>query len=338
MGQPQTLARGARVLGSVICGLLALLSLGWIVRDLFEAAWPGQVWWMWAGTPSGYSGNGIWVTSLTDPVLLVICATAALRVPRSASAASALFAAGTAALVLRMPSVWMLNQDWIRLWGEGELRTEAQISAVTTVVLGAALLATAAIGRRPTGDPAPEHGAGTLPADGVRVPGRPRNVAAFCAALLLAVTAGILAAREVYDARDYGWTAYRNILLGSRNTTLSLLNTPHGWWMAALVLLALVAAGAALARATFSRALGLVTAGMVAAWGVLELSVAIKFHQFDAAVDAGLRYRLTLASTVYYLLAGVTVLVLLAPQRPGHGRDPADSWGTPSYGVPPTPS
>lgn len=305
MGQPQTLGRGARTFGAAACALLALLSLAWIVRDATVAPRPGQVWWLWAGSPAGYGGGTVQVTSLTDGLLCLVCGYAALRVPRSPSAAAVLAAAGSAALVLRLPSLWLLGQEWTRLWAGGTLRTLAYATTLVTLLLGVALLVTAALYRRAA-------------RTGAEVPPRPERGAALTSGVLLVACAGLFATWEADLAGDYGWTAYRSMLLGSRNTTLSLLTTPHGWWMAALVLLALLGGAGALARARFSRALGTVAAGMVLAWGLVRLSVAVRFQQFDGSLEASPRVQLSLASTLFYVLTGLVVLALLLPrERPG---------------------
>lgn len=301
MGQPRTLGRGARLFGTCACALLALLSLAWIVRDAAVAPDAGQVWWRWAGSPAGYSGGAVQVTSLTDGVLCVVCALAALRVPRSSSAAAALAAAGTAALVLRLPSLWLLGQGWTGVWAGNALHARAYATTVASLLLGAALLLTAALGRR-------------APRARAEIPDRPDPAAALTAGLLLLACAALFAVWEADRAQDYGWSAYRSMLLGSRNTTLSLLSTPRAWWMAALVVLALLAGLAALARATFSRALGTVAAAMVLAWGLVRLSVAVRFQQFDGSLDPSPRVQLSLASTLFHVLAGLVVLALLLPR------------------------
>ncbi|MFC7305045.1 hypothetical protein ACFQVC_12535 [Streptomyces monticola] len=339
MGQPQILTRGARTTGTVAAGLIALISLVWIVRDLAETEGPGSVWWMWSGLPAAdYSGQGVGVTGLTDLVLVLVCGAVAVTAPRSPSATSALVAAGLLTVALRVPSLWILTSDWMRLWGDQDQRTQALASAGTAVGLGVVLLITAAVGRR-----APDHGGyggygyPPAPAGPDEEPVRPGNGAAATAFLCLGAAACVRAAWEVYYVQEYGWDVYRSALTGGRNNVLSLLYTPSAWGALTVVLIALVAAVAALRHAAFSRPLGMAAATAIGLWGALGLSVAVKADLFDGLWDATLNLQLTVLSSAFYVLAGIVALLALAA-RGAHGpAGGAPAWdrAPASYGPPP---
>ncbi len=289
----------ARWAGVLACALLAAGSLAWAVRDLSVADWhPGRVWWLWAGSPSAWGGRSVQVTSLGDGVLLLLGvwgAVRGVRVPRTA--APALAAVGACALVVRLPSSWLLAQPWTGPWGGEGLRGLARATDLAGLLLGVLLLGCAFAVRRPRGD-------------------RPPPARTAVAVLLL--SAGLLAVWEAVRVDDYGSVAYRGALLGNRSTTLTLLATPQPWWAAALVLLALAAGIACAARARAGRALGTAAGAMLLAWGLVRLSVALRQERFDGALSGTPRLQLSLASTLAYVLAGLAVLALLrTPVRAG---------------------
>lgn len=312
MGRPQTLSRGARITGTVACALVALLSLGWIVRDVAVTGDPGQVWWMWAGVPpTSVAGQGVGVSGLTDLALVLVCGAAACTVPRSPAAASVLVAAGLLTVALRLPSLWILTSDWTRLWGDQRLRTLALTGAAVAVALGLVLLLVAVAGRRPPGPYGEEPDA------------RPGPAAARTACALLTALACVRAAWEVYRVHEYGWDVYRGALTGSRNNVLSLLHTPAAWQSLVLVLIALVAAVAALRRAGFSRPLGMTAAAVAVLWGALGLSVAAKSGLLADLGSGPANLLLSLAGSALSAVAGTLLLVVLA----GRGRRDGDARG-----------
>ncbi|WP_367124220.1 hypothetical protein [Streptomyces phytohabitans] len=320
MGQGHALARGARVFGTVCLLLLALISLGWIIRDFTEADEVSHVWWMWTGVPTRASG-GLWTSSPFDPVLLVVYVVAAAVTPRSSSSAGILAATGTLTLALRLPSLWTLNADWMQGVDEG-LKSKALFSSLGAVVLGAALVVAVVVGRRPADGPGPygsTYGSGAYggygpalpadPADGP--PGRPATGAAVTAALLLGVSAAVLVSWEIDTWRRQDWEAYEMTLTGER-TLISLLSPPaalSSWLLAALLL---VAAGAAAARATFARPLGLVTGGVLLGTGVLFTTLVVKERLMEHYGDLSLREQLSINTHYFYVVAGLGILLTLA--------------------------
>ncbi|MFJ4436992.1 hypothetical protein [Streptomyces sp. NPDC088923] len=283
----------ARWTGALACAVLALLGLVWAVRDLSVAhGHPTRVWWLWAGAPSAWGGT-VQVTGLADGLLLVLGVWGAVRVVRAPrAAASALAVVGACALVVRLPSAWLLAQPWTGPWAGEGLRALARLTVLVGLALGVVLLGCALATRRP---PAAE--AAVAPAR--------------TAAAVLLLSAGLLAVWEAVRVGDYGAAAYRGALLGNRSTTLTLLATPQPWWAAALVLLALAAGIACAARARAGRALGTAAGAMLLAWGLVRLSVALRQERFDGALSGTPRLQLSLASTLAYVLAGLAVLALL---------------------------
>ncbi|WP_431036558.1 hypothetical protein ACQYWQ_20820 [Streptomyces sp. P6-2-1] len=294
----------ARGIAAFACAALALLSLLWCVRDLRAAqGHVTRVWWLWAGAPSAWGGNSVQGTSLADGLLVVLGVWGTVRVLRApGSAAPAVV--GACALVLRLPSSWLLAQPWTGAWAGEPLRTLARLTALAGLLLGVLLLGCALVTRRP------------------RV-AAPVPTARTAAALLL-LSAGLLAVWEAVRVQDYGAAAYRGALLGNRSTTLTLLATPQPWWAAALVLLGLAAGIACAARARAGRALGTAAGAMLLAWGLVRLSVALRQERFDGALGGTPRLQLSLASTLAYVLAGLAALALLrTPARePATGPAP----------------
>ncbi|NBE52486.1 hypothetical protein [Streptomyces boluensis] len=291
MGQPLILGRGARLVGRGACAVVALVSVGWIVRDVVAVGGPGQVWWMWAGVPSaGDAGQGVGASGPTDLTLALVCSVAAST---AASAPSVLVAAGVLTVALRLPSLWILTSDWTRLWADEGLRTLALTGAAVSVAGGVVMLGAAVVGRR-----APGHGAAAV-----------RPVAVF---LLLGATACVRAAWEVNRFREYGWEVYRGALVGSRNNVLSLLHTPAAWQALTFVAFASVAAVAALRRRGSARPLGLAAATVAVLWGALGLSAAVKGGLYRDLGSLPLNAQLSLASSLWYVMAGALLLVLLA--------------------------
>ena len=170
MSQDRTLARGARVFGAVLIAALALISLGWIIRDFTKANEVTDVWWNWTGLLAR-SEDGIWVASFIEPTLLLLYAVAAVTAVRSSSATGILIGTGVLTVVLRTPGLWNLNADWMQGVSDG-LMSKVLISTIAAVAIGAVLIITAIAGRRPTQAPAGGYGYGFPPAH------RPRRGAA----------------------------------------------------------------------------------------------------------------------------------------------------------------
>ncbi|WP_327353641.1 hypothetical protein [Streptomyces sp. NBC_01304] len=318
----------------MISALIALISLGWIIRDLVTAEEPGHVWWSWAGLPRLFENQDIWVTGLADPVIALVCGAVAVTAMRSPSAASSLVAAGAVTVVLRGINLWILTEGWLGHYDDLDVHFQALLSAGVTVGLGGALLLTAAAGRRPVG----HSGYGYPPTAADEEPPRLTTGAAATAFVLLGAVAAIWVAWEVDFFQEYGWKAYRTYLTGGEQAVGSMLGTPVRWAAVAFAVLALVAAVAALNRAVFSRPLGLAAGSAALFWGALSISLAIKYDTFDKVMDAPLRTQLSLLSSGFFVLAGAIVLAVLARpgRRPYQYQDSPQGWGPAGgYGPPP---
>ncbi|ROQ34176.1 hypothetical protein EDD98_3211 [Streptomyces sp. PanSC19] len=168
-----TVTRPARLTGAALCAALALTVAVWILQDLAVLGSPVDLARYWAGDHR-FPTRGRSATSPLDPVLLAAYAATAVAALRSPHAASALAAAGTATLALRLPGLWAA--------GNGAL-----VTALLELALAAGLLLTAAVGR---------------PADAPHEPrpARPRTGPAVTAGILLAAAALLLALGELYRA------------------------------------------------------------------------------------------------------------------------------------------
>ncbi|MEC4018466.1 hypothetical protein [Streptomyces sp. H27-D2] len=339
MGQPRILARGTRVLGALGCALLALTALAWIVRDLTVVHEPGELWWMWAGSRAAAADGAVWGSSLQDLILLAVCSTAAIAALRSPVAAGALAAAGAAAVLLRLPTLWLVDADWMPHSDDG-LSALARISAVSGAVLGFGLLVLAAAGRRPAG----AYGAGASGARGYgrlssaadEPPVRPGRGVCVTAFLVLGASAGIAAAWEIHRALDLGWGRYRRLLTGGPEYFYSLSAAPASWVGWTIAVLSLTAALGALRRAPFARPLGMTAAVLLLGWGAAAVSLYQRVELFAHFGELHLREQLLLATAVFQVPAGALVLLVLAQRgRPAGAGGPLGGrqWPTaPSYG------
>ncbi|MEV6316028.1 hypothetical protein [Streptomyces sp. NPDC051776] len=312
MGQGRTLVRGARLFGAFACALLALIELMWIIQDFTAAAEPVDVWWLWAGMPSRAEG-GIWGTSLVDPVLLCVHAVAAfIALQSAAAAAGALASAAVATMVLRLPSLWMLRSDWMRVIDD-ELRSRATLTAAAGVVIGVLLLLTVAAGRRPAPGEPPSP--------------RPGRGASLAAAVLLAAAAVCGAAWQINRAGEWGWTTYRKVLLGDGpQNVYALLQPPYGWLGWTVVALSLAGAVAALRRTGFARALGSTAAVVLLARGLTGISAQQRGRMLAQFGELSLQEQLSVGTALLETFAGFVVLAVLARrgERPVPGADTAE--------------
>lgn len=324
MGQGRILTRGARVFGALVCAVLGMISLAWIVRDLGKADEASHLWWTWSGMPFRASGS-LFGSSLFDLVLLVLCVVAGITALRSPAAAGALGTVAAVTLVLRLPSLWNLNADWMQGIPD-DLKTRATLSAWAGVVLGALLLATVAAARRPAdGYPAAP---GALPADAP--PGRPGPGAAVTGALLLGAAGAVVGAWQIYWAQKADWDIYKYQLTG-KHTLVTLLSPPAAWEAWALVALCLVAAAAALGRAPLARPLGMVAAVLVLAAGVSEISLYSKLKYVEHLDDLPTVGVLSVLTAFFELAVGLVALLALA--RRGETDAPAPPYGPGAYGT-----
>ncbi|MFC4886231.1 hypothetical protein ACFPK5_13685 [Streptomyces beijiangensis] len=323
------LTRGARVTGAVVCVLLALIAGSWIARDLNTADGPAQLWRFWESGPSGL-GQASLTTTLYDLLLVVVYAAVALAALRSPLAAQALVAAAVITLVVRLPALWVVRAGWMRQWSGPDLRDRALWSAFAAIGGALVLLIVAAAGRRRADSAYDEDD---------RVPTRPLLGAGVTAFLFLGVAGGATLAWEgwtAFDLVDISRRAYENRFTGEAGLYTPLLGVPAGWLNVTLGGLSLVAAVAAVARARFSRPLGLVVALVLAGAGGMYLSIVLRGGLIRHLDELPARGQLLVYTQLFYLLAGVVVLAVLA-RRGVHDEagDPAPSWQQPGFGPPP---
>ncbi|KAF4410395.1 MULTISPECIES: hypothetical protein [Streptomyces] len=352
MGQRRTLARGTRVLGALLCGLLALTGLGWTVRDLAAAAEPGHLWWSWAGLPVRPGGD-VPVTSLTDLFLCTVQAAACVTALRSRrSAAAALAAAGAATVALRLPGLWILRRDEVPPSGAG-LRDAALLTAAGGLLLGLALVLLAALGRRavpdgpvttgpevyvtsgfgpftPGGGYAPPVSFGAAvggPAgygDGER--SRPRGTAVRAAtAVLLTALAAAGAGWQVHRWREWGSDTYARQLTGGPRELHALLQPPAAWTAWTAVALALAAAVAVVARAVSARPPAGAAGALFLLLGVAAFSAQLRVRLYDRLFSLPAEQLLEVLTGLFLLFAGALVLLLTAslPREPSGAGEAA---------------
>lgn len=308
MGQDKTLNRGARALGTAALSVLALLSLGWIVRDFVAANKVVDVWWTWSGLPARAT-DGLWATSFVEPTLLILYVVCAVTAARTASAAGVLGSAGVLTLLLRAPSLWNLHSDWMQVV-DGELKRWAFVSAIAMVVLGAVLVLAAALGRRPVAS----GGTGPYYAwEDDTPPARPTRGGGVTAFLLLGTAAAGLVAWELRTAADQGWTLYQRALSGE-DVLVALLSVPGSWYGWVTAILSLVAACAAVGRAPYARPLGMTAGGALVGLGLFYTSYALKMRLFEHLGEHSVLEQLRLVLALFEIVAGVLALCVLAPR------------------------
>ncbi|MFC8177131.1 hypothetical protein [Streptomyces sp. NPDC057325] len=302
-----TVTRPARLTGAALCGALVLVATVWVLRDLAALGSPADLAWYWAGDLF-FLARGRAVTSLLDPVLLVVSAASAVAALRSRHAASALAATGAVTLALRLPVLWAS--------GGGILAT-----VLLELALAAGLVLVAAVGRRPADVPYEP------------LPARPRGGPAVAAGILLAVAAVTTAGRELYRFAELPLEITVDRFTGGRSVVEAALAPPPGWLSVVLVALCAAAAVSALARARHSRAFGLLAGALLAADGLAGTAVAVRYGTLAHLADLHAAHRAAVLASFLGLLAGAAVLALLA----GRGA-PAPAPGPyPPAGAPPPP-
>ncbi|MFJ6747085.1 hypothetical protein ACIQNI_02645 [Streptomyces sp. NPDC091266] len=340
------LTRGARGIGALACLLLALLSVGWIARDLSVAVRPGDVWWTWLGQAHRPREFTAWATSALDPLLLLGALAAAVAAVRTAVApavaAGALAAVAAVTVLSRVPLLWVLGAGWLQGL-DGALTGRARLTAIGQLAAAAVLLVVLAAGRRPGGvrRARPGGGARALPVaayaaygvvhaaphhgTGPAAPGRPRRGPATATALLLAAAGLAVAAWEVHWWRQLGWDTYRKGLLGDASVFRALLQPPVHWQAAALALFALGAAVAALRRAPWAGPTALAAAVLLCADGAGTLAFALRTGQLGRFPLLPAASRLELATAAFVVAAGLAALVTARrpAERAGPGAAPA---------------
>ncbi|MGW1975959.1 hypothetical protein [Streptomyces sp. NPDC001889] len=282
-----TLTRGSRITTAVLCGTLALITAGWIARDLTKAGSPDELWHLWTADAQPLPP----ATSLEHPLLLavyVVLLAAALRPGLTPGAPAA---AGVITLALWLPGLWVLGSGRPGLRATDELRTLALYATFAALALGVGLLTTAAVGprTRPRG-----------PARGVPV----------AASALLGGAAGVLAGWEIRTAA-LSPEPYADRFTGGVPALPPLLAIPPGWLTSVTVLLAGVAALAAL------RPAALVAGVFVLGAGLRGVDIALHNGLLGRLGELPLADRLLVVSWCLEAVAGAVALLLLAaPRRP----------------------
>ncbi|MFJ3236007.1 hypothetical protein [Streptomyces sp. NPDC086787] len=314
------LTRKARVVGGLICAVLAVIELGWMIRDMDHVGPHDTVWtWFGAMLPGFY--HAPLATSQSDVVLLAVYAGACVVSTRSAGS-GALVTAAVFTLALRTPTVWIFSSDWTEGLPD---RTRLLLTGITQVVAAVALIVTVIVSRRPADNPA----LGTPPA-------RPRRVPAAVAGALLALYGLIGVAWQFYlmgkyTSKSAGPRSYEQLFTGEY-TIGSLLGAPPAWNGWAIVALCLLTAAQAFVRTPVARmsgpALGLTLSVSGAATLIFYHTAHMPFT-LDAPTSEVLQ-RLTL---VLEIAVGIAALSLFALRD--RGRTPTS---TPPDWQPPAPA
>ncbi|UKY52497.1 hypothetical protein [Streptomyces inhibens] len=347
------LTRGARGTGALVCLLLALLSAGWIIRDLAIAQHGADIWWTWLGEARRPREFTAWATSALDPLLVLGAlgtAIAALRTAVApAVAAGALLSVAAATVLLRTPLVWILGAGWLQGL-DADLTRWARLTALAQLTLALVLIVVVAAGRRPGGRTGRHTGRfahglpeGASSAYGVvhaaaygadpGPPGRPHKGPARTAAFLLGTAGLAVAGWEIHRRVRLGAEGYRKGLLGDASVFRALLQPPAHWQSAALALLALGAAAAALRRASWVRPAAMTAAALLCVHGALALALAVRTGEFGrlAGLPAGAQLELGIAAGV----ATAGLAALIAAARPGVPGPSASADEVRAYGSAP---
>ncbi|MEW2634366.1 hypothetical protein AB0903_22680 [Streptomyces sp. NPDC048389] len=323
-----TLTRGARITGAALCGVLALITGAWIVRDVSLADGLDGFWRHGASGPRWGFGPPTQATAPLDGALLAVYAGTAVAVLRSSVAASALLATAVFTFAVRMPSLWVLTASSAYPDVPGSVRTRALLSTFAVLGLAVGLVITAVAGRRP-----PEAAA-CAPA-----PLRPTAPVAWLAGPLLLLGAAVTTAWQIHFGYRVGPDAYVDTVAGGEQFAHRLLAPPPGWLAATVVILCLTAGIGLLTGAVFARPLGAVLAANILASGAVGVDLAVRTRIPQYVESAPLEYRLTVVTAFFELIAGVVLLVLL--MRRGESGPADGPWPgganrpPPGYGHPP---
>ncbi|MFG2829271.1 hypothetical protein ACGFWI_17690 [Streptomyces sp. NPDC048434] len=346
------LTRGARGIGALVCLLLALLTAGWIIRDLTIAQHGADVGWTWLGEARRPREFTAWATSAFDPLLVLGALIVAVVAVRSAVtpsvAAGALLSLAAVTVLLRVPLVWILGAGWLQGLDSG-LTERARLTALTQLALAVALIVVVVAGRRRAGAGRHAgHGARGLPAvassaygvvhavhyraDPER-PGRPYKGAAVAAAVFLGTAGLAVAGWEVHWQVRLGGDVYRKGLLGDASVFRALLQPPVHWQAVALALLALGAAAALLRRAPWARPAGVTAAALLLVHGAVALVFAQRTGELGRLTALPVQARLEVGTAAFVAAAGLAAL--LAAARPGVPEASHDADGVLAYGSAP---
>ncbi|MGW7287900.1 hypothetical protein ACWGH4_20705 [Streptomyces sp. NPDC054847] len=328
-----TLTRGARITGAALCGVLALITGAWIVRDVSVSGGLEGLWRYWASDPRREWRIAPQATSPLDGTLLAVYAGVGVAVLRSSVAASALVAAAVFTLAVRLPSLWVLTASWAYLQPTDSIRTRALFSTFAVLGLAVGLVITAVAGRRPA---EAGHDDGPRAARQRRTPTRPTVVVAWLSAAFLLLEAALVTAWQFRFGYQVGAEVYLDSLVGGERVGQRLLAPPSGWLAATTVVLGLTAGVGLLARAVFSRPLGAVLAVAVTASGAVGVDAAVRLRLLEHFGQAPLEYQLLVATSLFELVAGLLLIVLLTRRgEGGPAGGPDGAYGPPSgYGYP----
>ncbi|MFT2019126.1 hypothetical protein ACMA1D_25275 [Streptomyces sp. 796.1] len=156
--------------------------------------------------------------------------------------------------------------------------------------------------------------------------------------LALALVSAVLAGWEIYLAQEYGWDLYERRITGERNLG-SLLDEPSSWVVWSIVLLAAVGGLAVRNRAPDARPVAMTAAFLVLYMAVSNVSYFLKLDILDHMDEVETAGKLRFYSCFAEALAGLVVLLALAPRGPapyaaipaGWGPPPGPPPGTPGY-------
>lgn len=333
---------GARVSGALLLAALAVLDLAWIARDFGKAADVTDAWWMWSGLIFR-AQDGIWASSFVEPTLLVLYTVCAVTAAVSSAAGGLMVSTGVLTILLRVPTLWNLNASWVQSGVSDGLRIKVLVSAITMLVIGAALIVLAAAGRRrvssgpgadePADAAATDAGTATA-ADGAATaggtrddpPARPTRTGGATAGALLGAVAAALVSWEIHSATQQGWDLYASHFTGDR-ALATLLAVPESWYGCALALVSVWASAAALTRAPYSRPLGMTASGPLLGLGLFHLSFAAKAGLLRGFDTLAVRDQLWICTAVFEVVAAFGVLLALA------ARDGETAGGEPHSGT-----
>ncbi|KKZ69781.1 hypothetical protein [Streptomyces showdoensis] len=291
-----TVTRTARLTGAALCAALALVIVVWLLSDLATFRSPVELLWYWAGDRAFLLRRRA-ATSLVDPVLLVAYLATAFAALRSSLAGPALAVTGLTTLALRLPGLWAAGVD-------------ALVTTLLTLALAAGLVVTASAGRRDEHEQEREGEPGG--------PTRPRTGPAVAAGALCGLAALVWAAWEVHWATALPVEFTVDRFTGGRSLLLPALAVPPGWLDVVLTLLLLAAALSALTRARHARPVGLLAGLLLTGWGTGGVATALRAGWFGGLADLEADTLLAVLTSVFAVLAGAAVMVLLA--RPGARR------------------
>ncbi|MFF7336300.1 hypothetical protein ACFZAT_03065 [Streptomyces sp. NPDC008163] len=315
--------RGARVTGSVLSVVLAVIVAGWLIRDV-DAIGFGQLWRYWAGL-HGTRLQTFPTTSGTDLVLFVVYVAVAVAALRAASAASALVVAGVVTLTVRLPGLWTIGSRRMEAVYSDDLRSRALVCAFVAVAAAAAMTITAAAGRRP-------------PADAYeRTPAGPGPGAGVLSFLALSAAGAVLIAWEIRQVvRDPEF--FPDWYVGGDRIAQYLTGPPPGWATVMLALLCVFAGITAAARARHARPFGLVAAAVLLPGGVFGVVRTVHYDMLENFGDLPTEFQLNVLSSFFQVLAALAALIALAVPGPvrAPGPDPWSGSG-PGWGPAPAP-